>query len=128
MSSSPALEAFLNPIESRISCYGLTNTSPIPDAKIKSIVEFTIKNTPSAFNVQSARAVILFKADHEKLWDIADKHLKAAMPEAAYQALASRVKMFRAAYGSVLWFEDQDALDALKGKNPAIQASVAECT
>ncbi|KAK5062586.1 hypothetical protein LTR84_004659 [Exophiala bonariae] len=127
MSSSPAaLDGFLNPIESRLSCYGLTNSSPIPDSKIRSIVEFAIKNAPSAFNVQSARAVILLKADHEKLWDIADKHLKAAMPEPAYQALAPRVKMFRAAYGSVLWFEDQDALDALKEKNPAIQASVAE--
>lgn len=127
MSSSTALEQFFNPIESRISCYSLTNGSPIPDSKIQSIVEFAVKNAPSAFNVQSARAVILLKGDHEKLWDIADKNLKAAMPEPAYQALAPRVQGFRAAYGSVLWFEDQDALEVMKEKNPAIQASIGEC-
>lgn len=67
------------------------------------------------------------KADHEKLWDIADKCLKDAMPEGAYQALAPRVKGFRAGYGSVLWFEDQDALDTLKEKNPAIQVAISDC-
>lgn len=127
MSPNPALQAFFAPIRSRISCYSLTNTSPISDAKIQLIVEIAIKHAPSAFNVQSARAVILLKADHEKLWDIADKSMKAAMPEAAYQALVPRVQGFRAAYGSVLWFEDQEALDTLKEKNPAIQASIGDC-
>jgi predicted oxidoreductase (fatty acid repression mutant protein) len=127
MSPNTPLQAFFSPIKTRISCYSLTNTSPIPDARIQFIVEFAVKHAPSAFNVQSARAVILLKADHEKLWGIADKALKASMPEGAYQALAPRVQGFRAGYGSVLWFEDQDALDTLKEKNPAIQASISEC-
>lgn len=126
-SSTTALGLFLAPIENRISCYGLTNTSPIPDSKVQSVVEFAVKNAPSAFNVQSARAIILVKADHEKLWDIADKCLKNAMPEGAYQALAPRVKGFHAGYGTVLWLEDQDALDTLKEKNPAIQATIGDC-
>ena len=127
MSSTTALDAFLGPVEARLSNYNITNKSPIPDSKIRSIVEFSVKHAPSPFNVQSARAVVLLKADHEKLWDIADKHLKATVPEAVYQALSPRVKGFRAGYGSVLWFEDQAVLNQLREKQPAVQAQVAEC-
>ncbi|KAK7906127.1 hypothetical protein LTR67_000853 [Exophiala xenobiotica] len=113
-------------IENRISCYSLTDKSPIPDSRIHEIVNSTVKHAPSAFNVQSARAVILLKQDHEKLWDIGDACLKAAMPEPAYLALAPRVQGFREAYGTVLFFEDQAALDTLKSKNPGIQHVIPE--
>lgn len=118
---------FISAIETRISCYTLANKSPISDSRIHEIVNAAIKNAPSAFNVQSARAVILLKQDHEKLWDIGDDLLKKSMPEAAYQALAPRVQGFRQAYGSVLFFEDQAALDTLKSKNPAIQHVIQDC-
>ncbi|RVX74366.1 hypothetical protein B0A52_01491 [Exophiala mesophila] len=112
-----ALDQFLTPIEQRLSNYTLTNTSPIPDSKIQSIVEFAIKHAPSTFNVQSARAVILLRADHEKLWDIGDEELQKTLPQSSYNYMKPKIQGFRAAYGTVLWFEDQDALDTLKGKN-----------
>ena len=118
---------FFTAIEDRISCYSLTNKSPISDARIHKIIDDTVKHTPSAFNVQSTRAVVLVKQDHEKLWDIGDAQLKKAMPEAAYAALAPKVQGFKAAYGTVLWFEDQAALDTLKSKNPGIQHVVTDC-
>lgn len=114
-------------IENRISCYSLANKSPIPDSRIHEIVNSTVKHTPSAFNVQSARAVILLKQDHEKLWDIGDACLKKAMPEPAYLALAPKVQGFKESYGTILFFEDQAALDTLKSKNPGIQHVIPEC-
>jgi uncharacterized protein len=120
-------ESFLAAVQHRISCYTLQKQSPISDARIHEIVNAAIKNAPSAFNVQSARAVVLVKAEHDKLWDLADVCLKNAMPEAAYETLKPRVQGFRAAYGSVLWFEDHEALDALKFKNPGIQHVIPEC-
>ncbi|OAG43180.1 hypothetical protein AYO21_02466 [Fonsecaea monophora] len=112
--------ALLSAIQTRRSCYTLTKTSPIPDSRIREIVQATITHAPSAFNVQSARAVVLVGREHERLWDIGDAALKEAMPEQAYAGLAGRLRGFRAAYGTVLWFEDQAVLDALKGKNPAL--------
>ena len=94
-------DAFLADIESRKTIYKLDSKSTISDERIHEIVNFAVKHVPSAFNVQSARAVILLMEQHQKLWDIGDKSLKAAMPEAAYQALAPKVAGFRAAYGSV---------------------------
>jgi predicted oxidoreductase (fatty acid repression mutant protein) len=122
-----SVDSLFAAIENRISCYSLTDKSPIPDSRIHEIVNSTVKHAPSTFNVQSARAVILLKQDHEKLWDIGDACLKAAMPEPAYLALAPRVQGFREAYGTVLFFEDQAALDTLKSKNPGIQHVIPEC-
>lgn len=113
--------------ENRCSCYILTNTCPIPDSRVEEIVKAAVKHCPSSFNVQSARAVILFKSDHEKLWDIADRYLKQNMPAQAYEMLAPRVVGFRGGYGSVLWLEDQDALAAMGEKQPAIKGMLPEC-
>ena len=126
-SSAVAADTLLEAIQARRTIYSLTNKSTISDARIKEIVEAAIMHCPSAFNVQSARAVILLREEHEKCWDMADAMLKKAMPEAAYQGLAPRVAGFKAAYGSVLWFEDQENLDLLKQKNAAIQHLIPEC-
>lgn len=124
---SASVDNLLAAVEQRCSCYSLTNKSPIPDSRILDIVNAAVKHAPSSFNVQSARAVVLLRQDHERLWDIGDTLLKKAMPEPAYQALAPKIQGFRAAYGSILWFEDQAALGALKEKNPGIQHVVPEC-
>ena len=125
--SSATTDFFFATVQHRISCYNLANTSPISDARIHEIINTTVKHAPSTFNVQSARAVILLKRDHEKLWDIGDACLKKAMPEAAYTALAPKVQGLRAGYGSVLWFEDRATFNALTEKNPAIAQVVPQC-
>ena len=89
-------------ILARHSFYQITNKCPISDERVKEIVDFAITNCPSAYNVQSARAVIVVREKHEKLWDIADETTKAVMPEQVYsQFLAPRIKGFRGGYGSV---------------------------
>jgi uncharacterized protein len=117
-----ASQEFLTAVQSRLSCYTLTNTSPIPDTRIHEIINSTIKHAPSTFNVQSARAIILLKSEHEKLWDMADACLKKAVPEQAYNSLKGRVKGFRDAYGTVMWFEDQEALEKLGQSSPSMGA------
>ena len=46
-------------LENRRSYYQITNSSPIPDQQIREILEFGIRNVPSAFNSQSTRVVLL---------------------------------------------------------------------
>ena len=109
----------------RRSVYNLEKKSPIPDAEIRSIVEWAVKNCPSSFNVQSARAVLFLGAQHEKLWDIGDANIKAAVPPDVYEkSLGPKVKAFKAAYGTVAWFEDETALLTLQQKNPMIAGMV----
>ena len=56
--------------QTRRTHYGLTKQSTIPDAQLKSILETAVKHTPSAFNSQSARVVMLLGKESDKLWDI----------------------------------------------------------
>lgn len=125
--STATTDFFLSTVQHRISCYNLSNTSPIPDSRIQEIINATVKHAPSPFNVQSARAIILLRQDHEKLWDFGHDCMKKAMPEAAYTALAPKVAGLRAAYGTVLWFEDREILNGLREKNPAIQGVIQRC-
>ena len=92
--------AFLSAVESRRSIYDLASSSPVSDDKIKEIVTLATAYVPSSFNVQSARAVILLKDEHRKLWEIADKALKQDLP-GAYDALAPKLARFGSAYGTV---------------------------
>jgi uncharacterized protein len=93
---------FLDAVEARASIFKITNESPIPDARIHEIVNFAIKHCPSSWNVQSARAVILLKGEHQKLWDIAAEVMVVAVPEEVYKAhIGPRVAGFRGGYGSV---------------------------
>lgn len=96
--------SLLQAVQSRRSTYRLTNTSPIPDARIQEIVNFTVQHAPSAFNVQSARAVVLFREQHEKLWDVGLQVIQTEMPPPVRPVLETKVAGLRAAYGTVSIF------------------------
>lgn len=99
--SSTSVDALFEAAEARRSLYTITKKSPISDARIQEIVEAAIKHAPSAFNVQSARAVLLLGAEHDKLWDIATAVLKKAMPEQAFASLSPKLAGFKGGYGTV---------------------------
>lgn len=100
MASDPFFEA----LGARRSIYAINDTSPIPDSRIVYIVNKTVLHSPSSFNVQSARVVVVLKDDHRKLWDLAKTAVETSLPEAVSQALLPRIAAFRAGYGSVCEF------------------------
>lgn len=50
--------------------------------------------------------------------------MQSAMPAEAFAHLGERIKGFAGGVGSVLFFENQDTLDALAKKTPAVQPLV----
>ncbi|KAJ9608496.1 type II nitroreductase [Cladophialophora chaetospira] len=127
MGSLSKTDTFLEAVKDRRSLYALGAESPIPDSKIEEIVKHAVTWAPSTYNVQSARAVVLFKENHQKFWDIAKKHMANIPLEGGMRAyMDGRLAGWRASYGTVLWFEDQEALDALAQKNPMIGGMLTE--
>ena len=118
--TSPS-DPFLSTLEVRRSIYTLTNTLPISASRVTSIVSHAIQHCPSPFNTQSARTLILSGSAHTKLWDMGDAMLKQTLPPAAYQGLAPKVAGFRAAYGTIMFFDDQAPLREMGEKNPAVK-------
>ena len=106
-------------IEKRRSIYALNDQLPVSEYEAVKTIEDAIVASPSAFNVQSARAIILLGAEHKALWDgIVHDTLQAIVPSDAFEQTAQKLALFSAAYGTVLFFEDQDAVDDLKAKFP----------
>lgn len=60
------MNTFLSALKARRTCYRIGSGSPIDDSRISGLVKEAISVTPSAFNMQSTRAVLLFGAEHEK--------------------------------------------------------------
>lgn len=95
-------------LKSRRSIYALTNETTISDDRIEELISEAALHTPSAFNSQATRMVILLKQQHEKLWDIAQEVAKASVPPELFgQLYQPRIAMFRAGYGTVSLFDSQ---------------------
>ncbi|MBN3844443.1 MULTISPECIES: nitroreductase family protein [Burkholderia] len=98
--------------------YALGKELPISTAEAEELIRQAIRIAPSAFNSQSSRAVILFDAMHEKLWDITRETLRAIVPADAFAPTDAKMDAFAAGAGTVLFFEDQDVIQELQKQFP----------
>ncbi|KAE8154305.1 Nitroreductase-like protein [Aspergillus avenaceus] len=112
MSRSTALAA----LTARRSYYSLLRESPIPDSRIQSILSEVMHKTPSAFNSQSTRTVLLLKSEHDRLWSLTKDVLLERIGPERFQNSVAKLDSFKAAYGTVLFYEDQPTIAALKDK------------
>lgn len=101
--NSTAAASFLDTVKARRTWYALDKSLPISPEDITRIVEDAIQAVPSAFNSQSNRAVVLFDAEHDKLWDIVTEVLKARVSEDQWLATGDKMAGFRAAAGTVCY-------------------------
>ena len=113
-----SIQALQQAAENRRSIYVLNKELPISKPEIAQIVEHAVKHTPSAFNSQSTRIVVLFDAEHEKVWDIAANELRKIVPADKFEPTANKLNMFKAAAGTVLFFEDQTVVQGLQNQFP----------
>lgn len=108
-------------IKERRSIYGISKDSPVSGDKITEIVQEAVKHTPSAFNSQSARVVVLFGDEHDKLWNITKETLKAIVPAENFASTEEKLGSFQAGYGTVLFFEDNAVIAGLQEQFPLYQ-------
>lgn len=109
---------FYTVIKERRSIYGIKNESPISDEKIQEIVEFAVMHAPSAFNSQNTRAVLLLGEQSNQFWDITKETLRKIVPADAFSDTEAKMEMFKAGYGTVLFFEDMDIVKGLQEQFP----------
>ncbi|KAI0401296.1 Nitroreductase-like protein [Xylaria palmicola] len=111
-SSSQLLEAF----KARRSYYQLNKELPVPKDKVTSIVQEALIQVPSSFNSQSNRVLVLFGADHDKLWDITSEVLRPLVPADSWDATAARNAGFKAGAGTALFFIDTTVVSGMQEK------------
>lgn len=110
---------FLEIIEKRRSIYAIGKHVKQSPEQLTEFIQNTIKLSPSAFNSQSSRAVILFNDQHQKFWNIVKDALKAfAKDEEAAAKTSAKIDSFAAGFGTVLFFEDQDVVKSMQQQFP----------
>ena len=108
-------QTFIEAISHRRSNYHLDNIAPVATTHILSTIETILSVTPSPFNVQSARIVVLFNEQHLALWDIVEAALKERIPADIFDKTRQKLhRAFRSGYGTILIYEDESALMRLR--------------
>ncbi|OOM80040.1 nitroreductase family protein [Clostridium sp. BL-8] len=107
---------FLSAVADRRSYYGISKETVVSDERIKEIIEHSVKHTPSAFNSQSARIVLLLGNEHDKLWDITKEALRKIVPADKFKDTEDKINSFKSGYGTVLFFEDNSIIESLQEK------------
>jgi uncharacterized protein len=105
---------FFKALENRRSIYALAKESPVSDERIQEIVEFAVKYTPSAFNSQSTRVIVLLGDKHDRFWDLTEEQLRAVVPADNFAPTEEKIASFRNGYGTVLFFEDETVVKGLQ--------------
>lgn len=108
---------FLEAIEHRRSCYSLSATNPVSESDIISAIDRIILSTPSAYNSQSTRLVVLFGRHHTQLWEIVKNALEEFVSPEAFTGVKEKIdSSFAAGCGTVLFYEDMAVIEQLKEK------------
>ncbi len=110
--------AFIEMIKTRRTIYNLGDALPVSEEHVTKLIKEAVKHSPSSFNSQTSRVVVLFGAEHKKLWNMVKETLRAIVPEQAFVGTAQKIDSFAAGAGSILFFEDIDVVTNLQEQFP----------
>lgn len=105
-------------LKKRRTQYALGRNVSQSQAELEALIKEAIRLSPSSFNSQSSRAVILFGAESEKFWQLTEDALRAIVPAEAFAPTEAKMKAFAAGVGTVLFYEDQDTVKGLQENFP----------
>lgn len=113
-------KTFWNAIKNRRSIYALGDEKIVSEEKIKEIVTDALLHTPSPFNSQSTRVVLLFNEEHRKFWQITLDELKKKVSPEQFEQTTNKINgSFAAGYGTVLFYEEKKIVDNLCSAFPS---------
>jgi len=103
-------------IKKRRSQYSLGNDLAMKKDQVEELIKQAVRHSPSAFNSQSSRVVILFGDESNKLWGIVKDALRKIVPAESFEPTNAKIDSFAAGAGTVLFYEDQDIVKELQEK------------
>ncbi|KRE25879.1 nitroreductase family protein [Paenibacillus sp. Soil522] len=112
-------QTFMQAVKERRTFYGLSKEQVVPDERIQEIVEDAVNHSPSAFNSQSARVVVLQGEQSDNLWNITKETLRKIVPAERFAATEQKIDGFSKGSGTILFFEDQTVIEGLQKQFPS---------
>jgi len=108
--------AFIDHLKTRRTQYALGRDVTLSKEALTTLIQDAIKHSPSSFNSQSSRALVLFGEENQKLWRLAVDEVRKVAPAEGFEKTEAKLASFAAGVGTVLYFEDQDVVKGLQEK------------
>lgn len=112
--SKATLETLQQAFNERRTIYALGSDLPVAPQAVVNMAERVLLHTPSSFNSQSSRLVVLFGDQHKQLWDITELKLRDEVGDGDFTSSKQKMDSFRAAAGTVLFYEDKKVIKAMQ--------------
>ncbi len=109
---------FMEAVRNRRSVYAIGHDRPIDRESIRTLVGEAVLHTPSPFNSQAGRVVILFGEESRDFWKIVEKTLEPMVPKEAFGKTVEKLAGFAAGHGTILFFEEEAIVKGLQEKFP----------
>lgn len=110
---------FIDAVTHRRSYYHLQDRALVDDSAIVETIDTLLTTMPSPFNVQSARIVLLLDEQHRDFWDIVLESLKRLVDIKQFESTKQKItKAFASGHGTLLFYEDEAALNLLRESFP----------
>lgn len=119
------MKDILSSIQDRRSYYSISKKSPISDDRIYKIVTEAVKHTPSSYNMQSQRVVLLLGPANDQLWNIVVESLRAIVPAAQFEMTEKKIKKLASSYGSILFYDDTAITNRFSNQFPLYREKFA---
>ena len=121
-SASTEYQAFANVIQGRRTIYNLDKNVKVSDERLQEIVEFAVKHTPTSFNSQAGRTLLLLGNHHDRFWSNTKEILRGMVPADKFAPTEQKMDGFKNGYGTVLFFEEQNDVKKLQEMFPLYAA------
>lgn len=116
---------YFEAFKTRRSNYDLTNQLSITLPELEQLLAQTLELSPTGFNSQSSRIVVLVEQKHEMFWDLVLAGIKKEIGDTpAFEKSKDKIANLRRSAGTILFYEDETVNNGLKEKFPLYASNV----
>lgn len=112
------MSAFKDLLTKRRSHYAIGANTDVTASDVTAALNEVIPTVPSAFNSQGVRVVVVSGEKNQQLWDLIKGVQTEVLDEGTLNYMTPIMDGAREAVGTILFFEDRDAVEAGIPGNP----------
>lgn len=113
-------------VENRRSIRNVTKNANLGREEIVKLLEEALVYTPSGYNMQNVRLLLLMGEEHDKFWNQSFELLMAGKSDEARAKTRQKFDGFQKGLGTVLFFDDMDVVRAVQEKMPSYAAAMED--
>ncbi|MCL2579743.1 MAG: nitroreductase family protein [Oscillospiraceae bacterium] len=109
---------FYKAMENRRTIHQLSKEALVPQERLEQVIGNALKLTPTAFNGQEQRLLLLMDKKHDWFWNLVKSTLKAIVPAENFPGTEARINGFLGGVGTILLYQDTTVTKGLQEAFP----------